>query len=304
MLDNIKIGKQRIAIIGGDLRQIYLAILLMKQGYPVTVYGNQPSLYQLSKEDVSYYDANVILNSSFVTTVKENDVLILPIPLSKDSEHITMNKMYDPISNSSLLQNLTHKPYIFAGAIKPSIRTFLQEHEVPFCDFMELEPIAIENAIATAEGTIVEAISRSNINLNHSNVLVLGYGRCAKILASKLKGMDAIVTIAARKADALAYAKAYGFNAIKLPEKVTDLSHYDYIFNTIPTAIISRELLQTTKSDVTIIDIASAPGGVDFAAAKELGINASLCLALPGIYAPKASATILSDAILELIITE
>ncbi|OJT71237.1 dihydrofolate reductase, partial [Clostridioides difficile] len=50
------------------------------------------------------------------------------------------------------------------------------------------------------------------------------------------------------------------------------------------------------SQEVTIIDIASSPGGVDYSVVKEAGINATLCLGLPGKYSPKTSGEILVNA--------
>jgi dipicolinate synthase subunit A len=52
------------------------------------------------------------------------------------------------------------------------------------------------------------------------------------------------------------------------------------------------------KPDVVIIDIASAPGGVDYPTAKELHVNCKLCLGLPGKFAPKSSAAFLVNHVL------
>lgn len=301
MPEQISQEVHQITVIGGDLRLIYLAISLSKQGYPVSVYGNHPSFYPLSREDSDYFIQHINSSESFSLAVKNSDVLILPIPATKDGEHITLCKMYESITLSSFLSLLTHKPLVIGGAMKPALTSFFRDHNIPYCDLMKLEPVAISNAIATAEGTILEAIKRSNINLHGSNGLVLGYGRCAKILAQKLKGLDMNVTVAARKPEALAYASAYGMTAITLSAALNNLSSYDYIFNTIPSMILKHDALVSTKPDVTIIDIASAPGGVDFNAAKELERNASLCLALPGIYSPKTSSDILLNSILELL---
>ena len=46
-----------------------------------------------------------------------------------------------------------------------------------------------------------------------------------------------------------------------------------------------------------ILDMASAPGGVDYEACKELGISAALLPGLPGKYAPASSAEILAEKI-------
>ena len=46
-----------------------------------------------------------------------------------------------------------------------------------------------------------------------------------------------------------------------------------------------------------LIDLASKPGGVDFSAAKELGIHAVQALSLPGKTAPRAAAEIIKNTI-------
>jgi dipicolinate synthase subunit A len=163
---------------------------------------------------------------------------------------------------------------------------------------MSNEKITILNAIATAEGTIMEAILNSDRNLHRSKCLVLGYGRCAKVLAQKLKALDANVTVAARSKEALAYANSFGLNIIALSDLDKILPDCDYIFNTIPALILTKEKLNLIKQDSTIIDIASYPGGVDFDYAKKLNLTAKLCPALPGKVASKSSADILATEII------
>ena len=58
--------------------------------------------------------------------------------------------------------------------------------------------------------------------------------------------------------------------------------------------------LKRMARDACIIDIASAPGGVDREAARKLGVQAYLCPSLPGIYAPKSSGIRLAQKVLEL----
>lgn len=158
---------------------------------------------------------------------------------------------------------------------------------------MKSDKIAIKNGIATAEGAIMEAIRSSDINLHHSNCLVLGYGRCAKILAQKLQGLHAFVTVTARSEDALAYAEAAGHSSILLNNIKDHISSFDYIFNTIPSKILDIHILKLVSHHVTIIDIASAPGGIDYEYSKKHDINALLFLGIPGKVAPRSSANIL-----------
>lgn len=74
---------------------------------------------------------------------------------------------------------------------------------------------------------------------------------------------------------------------------------YDIIFNTIPSMILHEQRLKSLNENAIIIDLASNPGGVDFAKAKELGINARLELGLPGRVAPITSAEYIYNIVLE-----
>jgi dipicolinate synthase subunit A len=46
-----------------------------------------------------------------------------------------------------------------------------------------------------------------------------------------------------------------------------------------------------------VIDLASAPGGTDFNAARELGLKAELAPGLPGIVAPVTAGRIIAELI-------
>ena len=62
--------------------------------------------------------------------------------------------------------------------------------------------------------------------------------------------------------------------------------------------VLNKTVLEHANPETIIIDIASCPGGVDQEAVEKLGIQSALCLGLPGKYAPKTSADILTEALL------
>jgi dipicolinate synthase subunit A len=213
-------------------------------------------------------------------------VLIGPIPFSKDQVTITAKNPPSDLTIAHVAYLLTNHHFLIAGSIPQPITGLCDSRHIGYYDLMKNEKITILNAIATAEGTIMEAIGTSDRNLHGSNCLVLGYGRCAKVLSQKLKAMDARVTVAARSEEALAYANASGLLTVHLSNIKCILPSFHYIFNTIPAMIVDRDYLDLVDKHVTIIDISSAPGGVDFDYAKHLKLNARLCLGLPGKVAP------------------
>ncbi len=272
-------------LFGGDIRQIYMARYIQSLGYSVITYGlSHPMIQDICKQA-----------ASFSEVVSSGNILIGPIPLSKDNTSIPALTALSDLNIETLLQFMHKDQILFAGMIPEPVALYCNEHQIILYDFMKEDSVAIQNGIATAEGAIMEAISKSNGNIHSSSVLVLGFGRCAKVLAHKLSGLDACVTICARKDADLAYADSFGYETCSfhdLPEKIDS---FDYIFNTIPYIVLPKELLCLIQEDTTIIDIASIPGGLDYPAAKALNLNISHSLGIPGKVAPKASAEILAN---------
>ena len=114
-----------------------------------------------------------------------------------------------------------------------------------------------------------------------------------------LKGIGARVTVEARKEEDLAWIVENGYKSVHLKDLEAVLPYQDIIFNTIPHLILDRQKLTKINKSTVIIDVSSYPGGVDFHAAKELGIKTSLDLGLPGIVAPKTAAQIIYEVMMD-----
>ena len=271
-----------LGVFGGDKRQVYMAKAFLDKGYRVFTYRLiEPVVHD-----------NCITLHAPEELFHKCDVLIGPIPLTRDHISIASAGTID-LNIANFTTNLTKNHILIGGIIPSSLVEHCQTKQIPYFDLMQDEKITILNAIATAEGAIMEAIKVSTINLHGSTCLVLGYGRCAKVLAAKLKAMDACVIVAARSEEALAYAEASGLKTINLNKIKDILSSCHFIFNSIPALVLDQDHLCFVNEDVTIIDVASAPGGVDYEYAMKKGLTAKLCLGLPGKVSPRTSAEIL-----------
>ena len=277
-----------IAVLGGDIRQVYMVSLFHEANLSVITYGlTHPIIEDSCTQGTSIKEA-----------IKSSMVLVSAIPFSRDGITIPSLTAASDMNVTQFTSHACCNQTLFAGMLSPSIKSFCQQNQINYYDFMEDDAVAIANGIATAEGAIMEAIARSSGNLHGSCCLLLGFGRCGKTLAMKLKGLDAKVSIAARKSSDLALANALGFHPLSFDVLKETIGTYDYIFNSIPAFVLDSCLLSQLSKEAVIIDIASHPGGLDHTKAKELGINASLCLGIPGKVSPKASAKILADMVL------
>lgn len=280
--------KEKISFIGGDKRQSYMAERLSKMGFKIMVYG-LPLPRMLPEIKTA---------SSMSEALDFGTIIIGPVPFSKNHKSIVSSIQGMDLSIQTFLAGLKESQLVAGGCFSPFIREFCEKHQIKLLDFMCLPEVCMRNAVATAEGAIAEAITRSPVNLHKNSCLVLGYGKCARVLACKLKGLDTKVTISARKPDALENAAAIGFETFSLKKLTDRISEFSFIFNTIPAMVLNKTVLEHANPETIIIDIASCPGGVDQEAVEKFGIQSALCLGLPGKYAPKTSADILTEALL------
>jgi dipicolinate synthase subunit A len=277
----------RFAVVGGDLRQIKLSKYLASEGYEVRVFG-------FNGID---FENNIIVSTTLPEVVSTADIVIGPIPCSQ--ENVTLFTKYHepPIMLDDLFKNISKDKLFMAGRITPEIQRIANHYGFNVVDLLKREELAVLNAIPTAEGAIQYAMENSDITIHGSQCLVLGFGRCGKVLAHKLKGLGALLTVEARKPQDLAYIRSYDYKPLHLHNLNDEIGCFDFIFNTIPSLILDREMLEKINKGCLIIDLASKPGGVDYCAAKELEIKVLSALSLPGKVAPESAALIIRDTI-------
>ena len=251
-------------IIGGDKRMAMLAQKLKDDGNKVKTFANDV-------EDIQELESIKDIYKS------DYDVVISSLPLTKDKINV-----YTPLSNKKIsleeLKKISKDKILITGD-----------------DILSDEATTILNTIPTAEGAIQVAMEETNYTLHNSKALVLGFGRVGKILCNKLKGIGMEVYCEARKNTDLAWIKAYGYKEIPLENLKENICKMDIVFNTIPYKILDKSTLILVSKETLIIDLASAPGGVDYEVAEKLGIKAILASALPGKVAPDSASDYIKE---------
>lgn len=270
-----------IAVIGGDKRTAYMVPFFKEKGYRVIGY----KLCHLKDGDA----APDKIAETLKQAVESADVIIGGIPIEKKGI----------VNSRELSRHLRKRHRVFGGVISEAFRQECDERGILCYDFMKDESIAIFNAVATAEGAILEALSHKDTNIHGSKTLVLGYGRCGKVLAQKLKALSAEITVCGNSLTELALAEAMGMDTLLLNRLEERSGEFEYIYNTIPAMVLRESVLKNMRRDALVIDIASGKGGVDEKAAEALQIRTLHCLGLPGKYAGRISAKRLTEFVVE-----
>lgn len=264
--------------IGGDLRQLYAAEKLSEKGQDVSLYG-------FGERDCFSY-------------IKQYDCIVLPAPFTRDAKNIFAPLCEEEIP-FSVIEKFNTPETIIGGNCDFLKEAVTLGSGTQIIDLLKNEEYNILNASATAEGAVSLAVENTSFNLRDSSVLVCGYGKIGKILALDLQGMGAKVFVAARKVTDRAYASISGFTPLEYFELPVLAHRFDIIFNTVPTLVIKEDTIKNLKKRCLLLDLASKPGGIDFASADACGIKHLHALGLPGKYSPETSGEIIAGIILK-----
>ncbi|MGE5379614.1 MAG: dipicolinate synthase subunit DpsA [Methylocystaceae bacterium] len=285
----------KTAVIGGDDREIILMTELVKMGATVTAVG-------FPRDKVSY---GICLVKTVEDALKGAEVAILPMPGT--SPEGTVRAVYcedNLVLTKPALSSMTRPGIVVIGSARDFLHQWVEELNLTLFEIAEMDEVAILNSIPTAEGAIQIAMEETAITIHGSRCIVVGLGRVGQTLAHKLAVLNAQVTVVSQQAGERARAKELSCLTAGFDELTAVMQNADIVFNTVPSLVISREVIKTANPECLIIDLAASPGGTDFEAANNYGIKAILAPGLPGKVAPVSAGKILAEVIPQLVIKE
>lgn len=268
------------AVVGGDRREVEAATWLRRLGHDAVLLG-RPGDAALAAED-AFASADVILGPVLGTN-PAGDALyragfLGPLPL-----------------RASWLRACRPGALWLVGRSGPWLREALAASGLRLQTYADRDEFATLNAVPTAEGAIARASRLAGRTVWRSAALVVGGGRCARALAARLVALGAAVACAARDPAERAAAQGVGAEASGL-EGLPELARgRDFVFNTVPARVVGRPVLSALPGHAVVVDLASAPGGTDFEAARRLGLRACLLPGLPGRLYPATAGRILAE---------
>lgn len=263
---------KKVVFIGGDTRQKIAAEYLRKENFICEDY-----IFNLHKN----FDVNKF------------DVVILPLPTSKDGINVYSPFLKEAIEVEKLIKNLNESQFLITGNYTPEFENFV--------DLNKDEDFAFKNAIPTAEGAIKILIESTDSTLWGSNVLIVGNGKIGKILSNRLSSFGANITVSARKSLDFSHIEAFGYKSLDTHNLSGKVSEFDIIINTVPSPVFTEELIKQTKENCLFLELSSAPFGIDKQAAISYDREYIYAPALPGKTAPKTAGVFLGETIKKII---
>ena len=242
--------QKRFAVIGSDARQLAAGRALARAGYAVE-----------GPEEIALAD-----------------YILLPLPL--DAARTPL---------AELLRAARPGALALGGMLSEEAKAIAAEAGVELVDYFAREELILCNAIPTAEGCIGILMAERTRTLWNSAILLAGFGPVGQALGVRLAALGAQVTVAARRPAQRALAESFSLRAVDLARLEQVAPAFDTVVNTIPAPVLGDGVLARLRSGSLIVDLASKPGGTDFAAAARRGHRAIHALSLPAACAPETA---------------
>ena len=251
----------RVAYVGGDVREAEMARLSAEAGAEVVTFATPPA-------------EGIPTANSVEEALAGARVVVGPLPLPEPD-----GRLYAPASSDPLylrrqaLEGMATHAHIVVGRADSELRRVAEETGVALHEYEHDTELMYERAPAIAEGAIAIAIQRSPVTIHGTRIGVMGFGRIGRVLVHRLVALGAEVNVLARRPEARSEARAMGARAHPIGAAPQVLTALEILFSTVPTRVVTRNLLVALPLGALVVDLAAPPGSVDHEAGRDLGLE-------------------------------
>ena len=272
-----------LLFIGGDMRYIKM-IKDLKNKNNIKTIGYDNQIF----EDIKKFDIKG-------DNIKNIDIIILPITGIKQNYEVDScftNK--NIILPKNFFKNCKKNTYIFTGKINDILLSMINENTI-INNLLDDYEIKKGNSLITVEGILDDLIKkRAGKTITLSNILVLGYGNIGKPLVNILNILGSNVCVGIKDKKDYVELKNKGIDVFYTDDHdklKKHLSNLNTIINTVPSNIITSDMINCINKDCYILDISSYPYGFNNDDIKNNNYN--IYSKIPSKYSPVVSGSLL-----------
>jgi dipicolinate synthase subunit A len=255
-----------IGMLGGDKREQEIARLAAATGAQVRAHGfpwpqqGIPGVQQLNEP---------------TAVLKGARLALFPIPGIAPSGALFAPAAPAPIvPDRAMLASMAPRAHIILGWADANLKANAEALAIKLHEYEWDRSLMLQRTPAIIEGLLKIVIENTAITIHNANACVVGQGTIGAVLARYLVALGAHTHVAARNAEQRAAAYVAGATPHLLTELPALAPSLDLVFSTVPSRVVSEDVLSRLRKTALIVDLAAPPGGVDFEAAKRLGLNA------------------------------
>jgi len=258
--------KLKIGMLGGDKREQEIARRAAMTGAEVRACGfpwpahGIPGVQQLTDP------AAVLKGARFA---------LFPIPGISASGALFAPAAPAPIiPDRAILSGMAPRAHIILGWADKNLKAHADALSIKLHEYEWDRSLMLQRTPAIIEGLLRIVIENTATTIHDANACVVGQGTVGAVLARYLVALGAHTHVVARNPEQRAAAYVAGATPHVLAELADLAPRLDLLFSTVPARVVGEDVLARLPKSALVVDLAAPPGGVDFDAAKQLGLNA------------------------------
>ncbi len=264
--NNIDWSKLVIGMLGGDKREQEIARRAGATGADVRAYG-------FPWPDTDIPGVKHIADPAAV--LKGARFALFPIPGISASGALFAPAAAAPIiPDRAMLEGMAPRAHIILGWADKNLKAHCDALSIKLHEYEWDRSLMLQRTPAIIEGLLKIVIENTATTIHNAQACVVGQGTIGAVLARYLVALGAHTHVAARNAEQRSAAYVAGATPHRLDELPQLAPQLDLLFSTVPTRVVGEDVLSRMKPSAFVADLAAPPGGVDFDAAKRLGITA------------------------------
>jgi dipicolinate synthase subunit A len=178
------------------------------------------------------------------------------------------------VPDRAMLAAMAPRAHIILGWADANLKAHAEALSIKLHEYEWDRSLMLQRTPAIIEGLLKIVIDNTAITIHNANACVVGQGTIGAVLARYLVALGAHTHVAARNPEQRAAAYVAGATPHKLEELPALAPSLNFIFSTVPTRVVGEDVLSRLPKSALVVDLAAPPGGVDFDAAKRLGLKA------------------------------
>jgi dipicolinate synthase subunit A len=266
MADAIAWPKIVIGMLGGDKREQEIARRAAAAGAQVRAHGFPWPVHGIPGVQHLNEPADVLAGARFA---------LFPIPGIAASGALFAPAAPAPIiPDRAMLAGMAPRAHIILGWADSNLKAHCEALAITLHEYEWDRSLMLQRTPAIIEGLIRIVIENTAITIHNATACVVGQGTIGAVLARYLVALGAHTHVAARNPEHRAAAYVAGATPHVLTELPELAPRLDLLFSTVPTRVVGEDVLARLPKSALVVDLAAPPGGVDFEAAKRLGLTA------------------------------
>jgi len=274
------VSSTRVAVLGGDSRELYIAAELASRGHEVRYFGSNDN-----------GAAGVQHCASPEEAVQDAHWIVCPSPGLGAGDQVYAPFSTQPIVLAPELLGRSDASLggIVLGRATPTLVATAAALSIDIFEMKDDRSLAISNATSVAEALVSLLVTKTTRVLTEYRILVVGYGATGAALTDALLGLACRPSVAAARPEHLSRIRQRGAVPVPYEQRVDAMAESDIVVNTVPSVdAVPPEAFAALRRRL-VVDIASPPGGMDHDAATAADVDVTWARGLAGARAPHSA---------------